>query len=132
MINPLQIALSVRSDYSLGESSFQTSKIIEQALKAGLTHVALVDYMSVSSMPTFSEQANKAGLTPIVGCTLQVVDDPVAKMKDRENNGYRLKVYVKTDKGLRSLFAALTKSLTPDHYYYMPVWAWTMCWRWTT
>jgi DNA polymerase-3 subunit alpha len=117
-MNPLQIALSVRSDYSLGESSFQIDKIIARAKEAGLTHVALVDYMSVSSMPTFSEAAKKAGLTPIVGCTLQIVDDPVAKMKDRENNGYRLKVYVKGDAGLRALFAALTKSLTPDHFYY--------------
>lgn len=117
-MNPLQIALSVRSDYSLGESSFQIPKILERAKELGLTHVALVDYMSISSMATFAEKAKKAGITPIVGCTIQVVDDPTAKMKDRENNGYRLKVYVKTDAGLRSLFAALTKSLTPDHYYY--------------
>lgn len=117
-MNPLQLALSVRSDYSLGESSFQIGDILERAKALGLTHVALCDYMSVSSMPTFSEKAKKVGIAPIVGCTLQVVDDPAAKVKDRENNGYRLKVYVKTDKGLRSLFAALTKSLTPDHYYY--------------
>lgn len=102
----------------MGESSFQIKKIVEQAKALGLTHIALTDYMSVSSMPSFSEAAKKAGLTAITGCTIQVVDDPVAKIKDRENNGYRLKVYVKSDKGLRSLFAALSKSLTPDHYYY--------------
>lgn len=117
-MNPLQLSLSVRSDYSLGESSFQIDKIIHQAKELGLTHIALVDYMSISSMPTFAEKAKKAGITPIVGCSIQVVDDPTAKMKDRENNGYRLKVYVKGDQGLKSLFAALTKSLTPDHYYY--------------
>jgi DNA polymerase-3 subunit alpha len=117
-MKPLQIALSVRSDYSLGESSFQISQILARAGELGLTHIALVDYMSISSMATFAEKAKKVGVTPIVGCTIQVVDDPTAKMKDRENNGYRLKVYVKTDKGLRSLFAALTKSLTPEHYYY--------------
>jgi DNA polymerase-3 subunit alpha len=117
-MNPLQLSLSVRSDYSLGESSFQIDKIIERAKELGLTHIALVDYMSISSMPTFAEKAKKAGITPIVGCTLQIVDDPVAKLKDRPNNGYCVKVYVKSDAGLRSLFAALTKSLTPDHYYY--------------
>lgn len=118
MTNPLQIALSVRSDFSLGESSFQIADIVEKAVEAKVTHVALVDNMSISSMPVFAEKAKKAGITPIVGCTLQIVDDPTAKIKDRANGGYRLKVYVKNDIGLKSLFAALTKSLTPDHYYY--------------
>ena len=31
-MNPLAVALSVRSDFSLGESSFQISKIIELSL----------------------------------------------------------------------------------------------------
>lgn len=110
--------MSVRSDFSLGESSFQIDKIVTHAQAAGLTHIALTDYMSISSMPTFSDAARKAGLVPIAGCTLQVVDDPLAKLKDRPNNGYRLKVYVKNDNGLRSLFAALSKSLRPENYYY--------------
>lgn len=117
-MHPLQASLSVRSDYSLGESTFQIGKILAKAKELGLTHIALTDYMSVSSMPTFSEKSKKAGITPIVGCTLQIVDDANAKMKDRENNGYRLKVYVKTDAGLRSLFAALSKSLSPENFYY--------------
>lgn len=117
-MNPLQVALSVRSDFSLGESSFQLDKIIARAKELKLTHVALCDYMSVSSMPLFAEKCKKAGITPIVGCTLQVVDDPTAKLKDRENNGYRLKVYVKTERGLRSLFNALTTALSPDRFYY--------------
>lgn len=117
-MNPLATALSVRSDFSLGESSFQISKIIDRAKTLGYTHIALTDTMSVSAMPTFAEKAKKAGITCITGCTLIVVDDPVAKLKDRENNAYRLKVYVKTDKGLQSLFAALTKSMEGDHYYY--------------
>ncbi|MCY1204641.1 Error-prone DNA polymerase [compost metagenome] len=117
-MNPLAVALSVRSDFSLGESSFQISKIIERAKECGYSHIALTDTMSVSSMPTFSEKAKKAGIEVITGCTLIVVDDPTAKLKDRPNNAFRLKVYVKSEKGLKSLFAALTKSMDADHYYY--------------
>lgn len=117
-INPMRIALSVRSDFSLGESSFQIDKIVSTAKEAGLTHVALVDMMTVSSMPAFAEKCKKAGISPIVGCTLRVVDDPTAKIKDRPNNAFRLKVYVKSELGLQSLFGALTKSLREDHYYY--------------
>jgi len=117
-LHPLRLALSVRSDFSLGESSFQIDKIVERAKSLGYSHVALVDLMTVSSMPVFAEKCKKAGITPIVGCTLRVVDDPTAKVKDRENSAFRLKVYVKSERGLQGLFGALTKSLTPDHFYY--------------
>jgi DNA polymerase-3 subunit alpha len=119
-MNPLQVALSVRTDYSLGESSFQIGKIIEQAKKLQLTHIGIADYMTVSAMPTLAEKAKKAGIEIITGVTIQVVDDPVAKIKDRENNGYRLKVYSKTEKGTHAIFAALSKSLEPDNFYYHP------------
>jgi DNA polymerase-3 subunit alpha len=110
----------VRSDYSLGESSFQIGKIIDQAKAKGVTHVALVDYMSVSAFPTFSDKCAKAGITPIAGVTLNVVNDPTAKLKDRPNGAYRLKVYAKNEHGFKSIFAALTKSLSPEHFYYSP------------
>lgn len=117
-MNPLEIAPSVRSDFSIGESSLQVRAMIDKAQELGIKQLALVDYMSVSAMPAFSERAKKAGIEPIVGCTLQIVDDPTAKLKDKDNGGYRLKVYVKNDTGLRSLFGVLSKSLTADHYYY--------------
>ena len=117
-MNPLQIALSVRSDFSLGESSFQIPKIIEFAKEKGYTHVALCDLMTVSGIPVFTEKAKKAGVTPIAGVTLHIVDDPTAKIKDKGNNPYRVKAYPKNEAGMRSIFAALTRSLTADHFYY--------------
>lgn len=117
-MNPINTSMSVRSDYSLGESSFQVGKIIDMAKALEITHVGIVDYMTISGLPKINAKAKKAGVTVVTGCTLQVVDDPTAKLKDRENNGYRLKVYVKSEKGLQSLFRALSKSMTPEHYYY--------------
>jgi DNA polymerase-3 subunit alpha len=117
-MNPLNYALSVRTDFSLGESSFQISQIIDQAKELGLTHVAIVDLMTVSGVPMFFEKAKKAGIIPLAGCTLRVVDDPRAKLKDRENNAYRLKVYVKSELGMQSLFKLLSKGLSEDYFYY--------------
>lgn len=117
-MNPLSTALSVRSDFSLGESSFQIPRIVELAVERGYTHVALCDLMTVSGIPTFTEKAKKAGLTPIAGVTLHIVDDPTAKVKDKVNNPIRLKVYPKGDEGMKAVFAALTRSLDTDHFYY--------------
>lgn len=117
-MNPLAVALSVRSDFSLGESSFQIPKIVEQAKEQGYTHVALCDLMTVSGIPTFTEKCKKAGLVPIAGVTLHIVGDPKAKVKDKENDPYRLKVYPKNEAGMASIFAALTKSLSAENFYY--------------
>lgn len=117
-MNPLQTSLSVRTDFSIGESSFQIGQIIEQATALGLTHVAITDLMTVSAIPLFFEKAKKAGIVPIAGCCIRVVDDATAKLKDRENNAYRLKVYVKSDKGMRSLYKLLSKGLSEENFYY--------------
>lgn len=118
-MNPLQVALSVRSDFSLGESSFQIGTIVDKAKELGYTHVALVDLMTVSGIPTFTEKCKKTGLTPIAGVTLHVVDDPTAKVKDKFNNAYRLKAYPKSDEGMRAIFKLLSTAMTPDHFYYV-------------
>ena len=99
-MNPLQVALSIRSDFSLGESSFQIGKIIDKAKECGYTHIAVADLMTVSGIPTFTEKAKKAGITPIAGVTLHLVDKPTDKLKDKENNAYRLKVYPKGNRVL--------------------------------
>ena len=117
-MNPLQFSLSVRTDFSIGESSFQVGQIIDQAKELGLTHVAITDLMTVSAVPMFFEKAKKAGITPIAGCCIRVVDDATAKLKDRENNAYRLKVYVKSDKGMQSLYKLLSKGLSEENFYY--------------
>jgi DNA polymerase-3 subunit alpha len=117
-INPLGVALSVRSDFSLGESSFQIDRIIKLAKEQGYSHVAVADLMTVSGIPTFTQKCHKAGLVPIAGVTLHIVDKPTEKLKDKVNNPYRLKLYPKSDLGMRSIFAALTKSLTVENFYY--------------
>jgi DNA-directed DNA polymerase III PolC len=117
-MNPLQVALSVRTDFSLGESSFQIKKIVEVAKAAGYTHVATADLMTVSGVPPFSERCKKAGIKPIAGVTLHLVDKPTEKLKDKVNNPHRVKVYPKSELGMQSIFAALTKSLSAENYYY--------------
>jgi len=110
--------LSVRTDFSLGESSFQIKRIVELAKEAGFTHLATADLMTVSAVPPFSERCKKAGIVPIAGVTLHLVDDPQAKIKDKVNNPCRLKVYPKSELGMQSIFAVLTRSLSHENFYY--------------
>lgn len=119
-------ALSVRSDHSLGESIMQIDSIVARAKELGYESVALVDTMSVSGLVPFNNKCKKEGIKPIIGCVVRVVDDPTYRKpskesgeKEKKNPGFNLKVYVKTDAGLRGLMKLLTKGNSLDYFYYV-------------
>lgn len=118
-------ALACRSDHSIGESIMQVKTIVERARELGFSSVALTDTMTVSSMVPLTNECKKAGITPIIGCTLRVYDDPAYRKPakksgevEKANPFYQIKVYVKTDAGLRSLMKLLSKGNSAENYYY--------------
>lgn len=118
-------ALACRSDHSLGESILQVETVVEKAKALGFTTVALTDTMTISSMVPLTNACKKTGIKPIIGCTLRVYDDPTYRKPakksgeaERPNPFYQIKVYVKSDKGLRSLMKLLSKGNSAEYYYY--------------
>ena len=117
--------LSVRSDFSIGESTMSPAKIIECAKELGYEAIALVDTMTVSSMVSLANKAKKEGIKPIVGCTVRVYDNPAYRKpskssgeKEVPNPFFNLKVYVHDDVGLRSLLKLLSKGNSEEYFYY--------------
>lgn len=118
-------ALSVRSDFSIGQSLLQVEHIIEQAKHHGYESVALVDDMSIHNMVDFTNRAKKAGLKPIIGCRLRVVNDPTYRKpskssgeKEKPNPLVMVKVYVQDERGIESLLKLLSKANSPEYFYY--------------
>jgi len=118
-------ALACRSDHSIGESILQIKSIVEKAKELGYASVALTDTMTISSMVTLTNECKKADIKPIVACTLRVYDDPTYRKPakksgevEKTNNFYQIKVYVKSDAGLRSLMKLLSKGNSAEYYYY--------------
>ena len=118
-------ALSVRSDHSIGESIMQIDTIVMRAKELGYKSVALVDTMTVSGMVPFTNKCAKEGIKPIIGCTVRVYDDPTYRKPKKgsdepvkTNRFFQLKVYVLSDKGLRSLMKLLTKGNSAEYFYY--------------
>lgn len=117
--------ISVRSDFSIGESTLTTEAIAKKMKEAGYDTVALVDTMTISSMVGFANHAKKAGLKSIVGCTLRVYDDPTYRKQkkdsgeiERKNNSFLMKVYIHDDAGLRSLMKLLSRANSAEYFYY--------------
>jgi len=118
-------AMSVRSDFSIGESTLQIDTLIDKAKELGYESVALVDIMSVSAMVNFTNKAKKVGIKPIIGCTLRVYDDPTYKkpakasgIAEVANLTYNLKCYVLNETGLHNLLKVLSKGNSEDNFYY--------------
>lgn len=117
--------LACRSDFSIGESTMMVGPMIDKAKERGFDALALVDTMTVSGVVDFTNRAQKAGIKPIIGCTIRVFDDPTYRApakksteKAKTNHSYQLKVYVKTEDGFKGLLKLLSKANDADHFYY--------------
>lgn len=118
-------ALSVRSDHSLGESILRVDTIVTRAKELGFESVALTDTMSISALVPFTNKCKKEGIKPILGCVLRVFDDPLYRPPKKGethavkvNRSYQIKVYVKSEAGLKSLMRVLSKGNSVEYFYY--------------
>ena len=117
--------LGSRSDFSIGESMLQIDHLIADAKALGYESVTLMDTMSIHGLVDFTNKCKKAGLKPIIGCRIRVVEDPTYRKppkasgeKEKPNPMFMLKVYVTGDKGVTSLMKLLSKAYSEDYFYY--------------
>jgi DNA polymerase III subunit alpha len=125
MTHPLANALSVRSSFSIGESTLSVEGAVANAVELGYGSIALVDTMSVAGLPDLFDAAKKKGIKPIIGCTLRVYDDATYRPPKKgevgivkNNPEVRIKVYVKNENGLAQLFRLLSESSDDKHFYF--------------
>lgn len=121
----IQHALSVRSDFSIGNSLLQAEHIVDEAEAKKYKSVALVDNMSLHNMVDFANKANKKGIKPIIGCTLRVVDNPTYRIppkasgiKPVHNQMVTIKAFAVDETGIKSLIKLLSKANSKDYFYY--------------
>lgn len=117
--------MNVRSDFSIGESMLQIKPAIKRLKELGYESACLVDTMTVSSLVDFSNEAKKAGLRPIVGVRIRVVEDPTYRKPakssgevEKPNPMYFLKAYPLNDNGMKSLMKLLSKANSEEYFYY--------------
>lgn len=112
--------LNARSHFSIGESVLRPKQIVEQAKAAGYSGVALCDTMNITGMIEFTKAAKEAGVTPLIGVRLQVVNDPSLRDKKADNGTFYPKLYPRTAEGMRRLFGLLSTGFEEDHFYFTP------------
>lgn len=117
--------LAARSHFSIGESILTVERLIDAAKTVGASTIALTDTMSVTGMIDFTNRSKKAGVRPIIGCRLRLLDDEaLAWRKSREDKKappeYSLIYYVLSEKGLTTLFRLLSLANSEGRFYHVP------------
>lgn len=116
----MQTLMATRTEFSLGESILQVKDLIETAKAQGAKVVAVTDTMSVTSMIDLSSKAKEAGIKPVIGCRLRLVDDVTWRkkrgIKDRPES-YYVTWYALSENGVKGLFDLLTTANSEDRFY---------------
>ena len=117
--------MAARTDFSIGESMLQIDHLIEGAKANGYESVTMMDTMSVHGLVDFSNRCKKAGIKPVIGCRIRVVEDPTYRTppkasgeKAKKNPMYMLKAYVVNEDGVKSLMKLLSKANSEEYFYY--------------
>lgn len=120
--------LNGRSHFSIGESLATPEDLVKAAQAAGLPGVLLCDTMTISGMPEFFTAARKAGIKPMLGVRLRIVDDmgfdPDTGRPDKalvkKHRAWFLRALVVDETGLAAIMALLSKSFDEAHFYAVP------------
>ena len=97
------VHLRVHSAYSLAEGAIHIKDLVELCRDAKMPAVAIADTSNIFGALEFSGAAAKAGVQPIIGCQLRIVET-------EDDNGGTMVFLAKDDTGYRNLLKLLSQA----------------------
>ena len=104
MTDPRFIHLRFHSEYSITDGIVRVDPMIHAVEKSGGVAIGICDLMNIFGGLRFYTHALAAGIKPILGCDLRVMNPKDLKKP------YRLGVYCMNHEGYHSLCVLLTKA----------------------
>lgn len=109
---------NARSHFSLGESLLSPEQIVEAAKNTGEKYAVLTDTMRIAGMADFIQAANKAGIKPIIGARLKIVEELVQNKQEAKKQGfYYIRLIVLNEVGYRALTRLLSIANDNEHFF---------------
>ena len=103
-MNPAFIHLRLHTEYSLSDGIVTLSSLMEKATAIAMPAIAITDISNLYATVKFYQAAFQAGIKPIIGVDIWVVNDKKAK------ESYRLTLLCQTNEGYRNLLKLVSKS----------------------
>ena len=77
--SPPYVHLHVHTEYSILDGACRIGPLVERAAELGMPAVGLTDHGSMAGAVELYRAAAKAGIKPLLGCEMYVVDDRRAR-----------------------------------------------------
>lgn len=102
------------SDRSIMRGMIKPKQLVEWSVQHGLTAAAFTDYSNMNVAASLYKECNAAGIKPIYGMEVNVVEDKGAKAKEAR----RLVLLAKNEAGFKNLVKLATTGCM--YFYYQP------------
>jgi hypothetical protein len=99
---PSSVHLHVHSEYSLLDGACKIKKLAERAASFGQPALGLTDHGVMNGAIEHFQACRKAGIKPILGCEIYLVDDHADRTPGRRERNH-LTLLAATDEGYRNL-----------------------------
>ncbi|KXG75235.1 DNA polymerase III subunit alpha [Fervidicola ferrireducens] len=109
--------LHVHSEYSMLDGLCRLPQLVKRASELSMPALALTDHGGLYGMVPFYKLCTDAGIKPILGCEVYVVEDLVQKRG--KETPYHLVLLAEDQEGLKNLLSLVTRSHL-DGFYYRP------------
>jgi len=73
------VHLHVHSEYSILDGACRIEPLVARAAELGMSAIGLTDHGSMAGAVELTRAATRAGLRPVLGCEMYVVDDHAAR-----------------------------------------------------
>lgn len=107
--------LHLHTEFSLLDGALRIKDAINLAKKQGWKSMAITDHGNVFGAVKFFQEAEKAGIKPILGAEMYFTDD--AKVKDSRNKYYHMVLLVKDAQGYENLCQLMAYSFLEGFYF---------------
>jgi DNA polymerase III subunit alpha len=111
------VHLHVHSEYSILDGACRIGPLVARAADLGMPAIGLTDHGSMAGAVELSRVAAKAGIKPVMGCEVYLVDDHAARPQ-REKRAH-LTLLAETTEGYHNLIRLVSSGYL-DGYWYKP------------
>ena len=110
------------SKFSVLQSTAGVKELVSRAKEMGMPAVALTDLGNMYGAFSFTSAAYAAGIKPIIGCELYLVEDRHKKKFTREHRDHRSQIVMlaKNQNGYKNLAKICSTGFTEGYYYKFP------------
>jgi DNA polymerase-3 subunit alpha len=114
------VHLHVHSEYSLLDGAIRMEQLVKKAASLGMPALGLTDHGNLFGTVEFYQEAEKAGIKPIIGCEIYVA--PGSMYEKKTANGgrdaaFHMTLLAADDEGYRNLVKLTTKAHLEGFYY---------------